>query len=176
MRLFLHRLAEWLSLGGSSGAHLVQNAFSSYPEVATQSHAQMLLQTLQGWRLQSLNPVLMLWHPWNKKCFLRFFLCFYVCPLLLTLSQSATEKSLDLFSLNLPFWYLYTLMRFLQAFSSPWWTVLILSAFPHDEYTGTLVPVTSTANLALPCAGEPGCLHDWIWKHFIVWKVKKIFS
>lgn len=80
---------------------------------------------------QSLNPGPMLCHPYNKKCFLRFLLCFSLCPFPLTLSLNTTEKSQTLFSLNLPFWYLYTLLRFLQAFSSPWWIVLILSASPH---------------------------------------------
>lgn len=163
-----------VKVGRVFGAHLVQTPFSSHPELATQNHIQMLLQTLRGWRLHSLKPVPVLCHPYNKKSFLKFFLCFSPCLLPLTLSQSTTEKCLALFSLNFPFWYLYTLIRLLQS-SSPWW-VLILSAFPHDETTCTPVPVTSTANFALPCAAEPGWLHNWMWKHFVVGKVTKVFS
>lgn len=44
-------------------------------------------------------------------------------------------------------------------------------------YTSSLITcLTSTANLVLPCIAEPGWLHNWIWKHFIVGKATKIFS
>uniref|UniRef100_A0A8C0U1E4 Secreted protein n=1 Tax=Cyanistes caeruleus TaxID=156563 RepID=A0A8C0U1E4_CYACU len=32
-------------------------------------------------------------HPYNKKCFLKFLLCFSLCPLPLTLSLSITDKT-----------------------------------------------------------------------------------
>lgn len=137
MRPFVHRLAKPLSLGGSSGAHLVQTPFSSHPGLATQNQGQMLLHRLSRHGDSSLSTQCQCSVILRIKMSLKSLLCFSLCPLPLTLSQSTTVKSLALFSLNLPFWYLHTLMRSLQAFSSPWWTLVILSAFPHDDTTGT---------------------------------------
>ena len=69
-----------------------------------------------------------------KTCFLVFrldLLCFILNPLSLVLSQGTTEKSLAPFPSFPPIRCLDTRRRFLWPFSSPDWTVSVLSAFPH---------------------------------------------
>lgn len=63
---------------------------------------------------------------WNR-------LCSNLFPLPLLLSLGATEKSLALSSVRLPFRYLYTLIRFPWGFSFLSWTATSLPTFPHGR-------------------------------------------
>lgn len=66
-----------------------------------------------------------------EKIFRQSLMCSILCPLFLVVSLVITEKSLALTSLHPPCTDSYPLMRSSWAFSSPGWTILVLSGFLH---------------------------------------------
>ena len=123
--------------------HLAQTLLKSrHPQQGAQDHVQAASEDLLAFSLVSVCQCSVTCT--EQKCFLMFrgnILCSSLCPLLLVLALSTTEKSLAPSSSHLPFRNLYTLMRSPWTFSSPGWRVPAFSTSPYRR--GAPVPLLS---------------------------------